>query len=316
MQKMTVRFAILLFLFLPIMSFSQTVINSPQIIGSLIRYEKFFSKFVDARTIDVWLPKNYKKSKKYSVLYMHDGQMLFDSSTTWNKQAWNVDEHISKLITSKEINNCIVVGIYNNGSKRHFEYAPQKALTEFLNKDVLDSILNEIKGQKAPNDKELSPLLADNYLKFIVQELKPFIDKNYSTFNDRTHTSIMGSSMGGLISMYALCEYPEVFGSAACLSTHWPLLFRKENPAPQALLSYLNKYLPAPEKGNRIYFDCGTATLDAMYPEYQSKADAILKSKAYSSKQFMSMIFPGEDHTEKAWDKRLDLPLKFLLGKK
>ncbi|MFY8020973.1 MAG: alpha/beta hydrolase, partial [Bacteroidia bacterium] len=194
-------------------------------------------------------------------------------------------------------------------------YAPQKALTEFLDQAVLDSILKEVKGQKAPNDKELSPLMADNYLKFIVNELKPFIDQNYPTLKDKSNTSIMGSSMGGLISMYAMCEYPDIFGSAACLSTHWPLLFRKENPAPQALLKYLEKYLPTPDKGNKIYFDCGTATLDAMYPEYQSKADAILKSKAYPNPQFMSKVFPNEDHSERAWSKRLDLPLIFLLGR-
>jgi len=295
---------------------AQEIIVSPQIKGNLIRFSNFKSQYVDSRTIDVWLPENYKKSKKYAVLYMHDGQMLFDSTTTWNKQSWNVDEHISTLTKSKKIKDCIVVGIYNNGSKRHFEYTPQKALTEFLSKSDLDSIKNEIKATKAASANFEILFLADNYLKFLTTELKPFIDKEFSTLLGKENTSIMGSSMGGLISMYALCEYPEVFGNAACLSTHWPLLSRKDNPAPEAILKYLNKYIPAKELGNRIYFDCGTATLDALYPEFQARADQILKSKVYNNHSYKSMIFPGEEHTEKAWSKRLDIPLVFLLGKR
>ncbi len=292
---------------------AQNSISKSTITGQLIRFENFKSKFVDARTIDIWLPNNYSSKQKYSVIYMHDGQMLFDSTTTWNKQEWNVDEHLSKLLNEEKIENCIVVGIYNNGSKRHLEFTPQKALELFLNKAELDSIISEIGNLvKSPN----TPLLADNYLKFIVKELKPFVDKNYSTYKDKKHTSIMGSSMGGLISMYAVCEYPKVFGNAACLSTHWPLIFRKGNPGTEAIFKYLDKNIPVVNKKNRFYFDCGTATLDAMYPEFQSRADFIFKSKMYTSKQFESRIFPGEDHSEKAWSKRFDIPLNFLIGKR
>ncbi|MFY8107831.1 MAG: alpha/beta hydrolase [Bacteroidia bacterium] len=291
---------------------AQNSISKSTIAGQLFRFENFKSKFVDARTIDIWLPNNYSSKNKYSVIYMHDGQMLFDSTTTWNKQEWNVDEHISKLLNEEKIENCIVVGIYNNGSKRHLEFTPQKALELFLNKAELDSTINEIGNLvKSPN----TPLLADNYLKFIVKELKPFVDKKYSTYKDKKHTSIMGSSMGGLISMYAVCEYPKVFGNAACLSTHWPLIFRKGNPGTEAIFKYLDKKIPAVNKKNRFYFDCGTATLDAMYPEFQSRADFIFKTKMYNSKQFESRIFPGEDHSEKAWSKRFDIPLNFLIGK-
>ncbi len=291
---------------------AQKIISNATASGKLVRFENFQSKFVDSRTVDVWLPENYIDSKKYAVLYMHDGQMLFDSSSTWNKQEWNVDEHIGNLLKSEKLEDCIVVGIYNNGSKRHLEFTPQKALENFLSKSELDSTIVEIGNLvKRPN----TPLLADNYLKFIVKELKPFIDKNYSTYKDKKHTSIMGSSMGGLISMYAVCEYPNVFGSAACLSTHWPLIFRKGNPGTEAIFKYLNSNIPSVKKKNRFYFDCGTATLDALYPEFQSRADFIFKSKSYKSNQFESRIFPGEEHTEKAWSKRLDIPLFFLLGK-
>lgn len=307
------------FFLAPILSFltlnlnAQSSISKNTISGQLIRFENFKSKFVDTRTIDIWLPNNYSSKQKYSVIYMHDGQMLFDSTSTWNKQEWNIDEHINVLLNEGKIENCIVVGIYNNGSKRHLEFTPQKALEKFLSKSELDSTIVEIGNLvKSPN----TPLLADNYLKFIVKELKPFIDKNYSTYKDKKHTSIMGSSMGGLISMYAVCEYPNVFGSAACLSTHWPLIFRKGNPGTEAIFKYLNSNIPSVKKKNRFYFDCGTATLDAMYPEFQSRADFIFKSKSYKSNQFESRNFPGEEHTEKAWSKRLDIPLVFILGKK
>ena len=92
--------------------------------GKIIRHENFASHYVDSRNVDVWLPENYSPSKKYAVLYMQDGQMLFDSSVTWNKQEWGVDETISSLQQENKIKDCIVVGIWNTGAGRHSEYFP------------------------------------------------------------------------------------------------------------------------------------------------------------------------------------------------
>lgn len=154
---------------------------------------------------------------------------------------------------------------------------------------------------------------SDDYLKFLVKELKPFIDQTYSTYTDRTHTYVAGSSMGGLISLYALCEYPTVFGGAACLSTHWPGLFSMDNnPVPAAFFSYLKKNLPSPQQ-HRIYFDHGTETLDAMYASLQLQVDAIMKERGYDSSQWISRSWPGQDHSERSWRSRLDVPLVFLL---
>lgn len=125
----------------------------------------------------------------------------------------------------------------------------------------------------------------------------------------------MGSSMGGLISLYAICEYPDVFGAAACLSTHWPGIFTMENnPIPEAFYRYLENNLPDPRK-NKIYFDFGTATLDAMYPPLQAEVDKIMIKKGFSSGSWQTLKFEGEDHSEKAWKKRLPIPLTFLFGK-
>ena len=281
--------------------------------GTLERIENLSSKYVTARNIDVWLPENYSASKKYAVVYMHDGQMLYDAETTWNKQAWEVDAIMGKLLQENKIQDVIVVGIWNGGVTRHIDYFPQKPF-ESLPKGQQDSIYNANRsnGQSVFNNGKIN---SDNYLKFIVKELKPIIDNKYSVYTDKAHTFVAGSSMGGLISLYAICEYPKIFGGAACLSTHWPGIFALEhNPIPDAFFSYMKKYLPNP-KGHTIYFDYGTATLDAMYQTLQPKADAIMKSKGFDSTNWITRKFEEDDHSEKSWSNRFAIPMEFLLGK-
>ncbi|HQX72960.1 MAG TPA: alpha/beta hydrolase-fold protein [Chitinophagaceae bacterium] len=307
MMKITLSFTLLL---LTVTTFSQLPSVSS---GTLKRHESFYSHYITARHIDVWLPEGYSVTRKYSVLYMHDGQMLFDSATTWNKQTWDADDVITKLLQENKINDIIVVGIWNGGTTRHTDYFPQKPF-ESLILEQKEKIFTAARanGNSVFNEQKIN---SDNYLKFLVKELKPFIDKNYSTYKDRSHTFIAGSSMGGLISMYAICEYPKVFGGAACMSTHWPGIFSMEgNPIPDAFINYLKTNLPDPKK-HKIYFDYGTATLDALYPPLQQKADEVMKEKGFTGKNWITKEFPGEDHSEKAWHKRLHIPLTFLLGK-
>jgi len=306
-MKITLSFTLLL---LTVTTFSQLPSVSS---GTLKRHESFYSHYITARHIDVWLPEGYSVTRKYSVLYMHDGQMLFDSATTWNKQTWDADDVITKLLQENKINDIIVVGIWNGGTTRHTDYFPQKPF-ESLTLEQKEKIFTAARanGNSVFNEQKIN---SDNYLKFLVKELKPFIDKNYSTYKDRSHTFIAGSSMGGLISMYAICEYPKVFGGAACMSTHWPGIFSMEgNPIPDAFINYLKTNLPDPKK-HKIYFDYGTATLDALYPPLQQKADEVMKEKGFTGKNWITKEFPGEDHSEKAWHKRLHIPLTFLLGK-
>ncbi len=113
------------FCFILIAHKSMAIIDSlPQPkFGSIVRLQ-LQSKFVDERFIDVWLPTNYNTKTKFNVLYMHDGQMLYDSTKTWNKKAWEVDETMNTLITQKKITNTIFVGIWNNLLKRNAEYFP------------------------------------------------------------------------------------------------------------------------------------------------------------------------------------------------
>ncbi len=280
--------------------------------GSIKRLANFSSKYVDARNIDIWLPDGYSNKKKYPVLYMHDGQMLFDSSITWNHQAWEVDEVLGKLVKGHRVKECIVVGIWNSGANRDIDYVPQKPF-ETIPSAQQDSLLKLKKPDGSPAFS--GKIQSDNYLRFLVTELKPYIDENFSTLKNRKNTFIAGSSKGGLISLYAICEYPAVFGGAACLSTHWTGVYTAENnPIPESIFKYMAIYLPAPQS-HRIYFDYGTETLDRLYEPFQLKANMIMKAKGYTSKNWITKKFQGDDHSEKPWSKRLHIPMIFLLGK-
>jgi len=254
--------------------------------------------------VDIWLPKSYSADKKYAVLYMHDGQMLFDANTTWNKQEWMVDEVVSDLIENDKIKECIVVAPWNAGQYRHSDYFPEKA-ANFLPEELKAQLKNGLMGD----------FRADEYLLFLTKELKPFIDDNYSTLSDQSNTYIAGSSMGGLISIYAICEYPNVFSGAACISTHWPGDTKIANDLiPKAFYSYLNENIPSPEN-HMIYFDYGTETLDSLYKPLQLKVDEIMKRKGYDKSNWISKEFVGENHSEDSWSKRLYIPLEFLMNK-
>lgn len=279
--------------------------------GTVKRFENFASKYVAARNVDVWLPADYQVGRKYAVLYMHDGQMLYDSTTTWNRQEWGVDETIEQLRKNKTTKPCIVVGIWNSGQGRHADYFPQKPF-EALSSSQKQFVVEQLQ-KMGRTDKGFQPV-SDNYLRFIVEELKPFIDRTFSTHKNAENTFIAGSSMGGLISMYAFCEYPQVFGRAACLSTHWPGIFSLENnPIPDAFINYLNTHLPPSQSGHKLYFDYGTATLDALYEPTQLRIDTILRSKNYQAKHWKTLKFEGAEHSEKAWRTRLAIPFAFLL---
>ena len=220
--------------------------------GTIQRITDFHSQFVSPRNIDIWLPDGYTTSKKYAVLYMQDGQMLFDANTTWNKSAWEIDDVASKLNKANKVKDFIVVGIWNGGSNRHSEYFPQKPY-QTLNKIQKDSI--SAKLLRMGRTKETFSPISDEYLKFLVHELIPMIDEKYAVHKDRRNTFIAGSSMGGLISMYAICEYPNVFGAAICMSTHWPGIFEMEGNPERSIVEWnnLHRINGSPSEGGSFY---------------------------------------------------------------
>lgn len=273
-------------------------------VGRVERLASFPSRFVDARNVDVWLPEGYKASKRYAVLYMHDGQMLFDARTTWNQQAWNVQDTVQRLISEGRIPDTLVVGIWNNGKFRHSEYFPQKYLPG-MPAALRDQFIAEgLQGRPQ----------SDNYLRFLVEELKPAIDARYATRPEAASTFLMGSSMGGLISVYAMNEYPQVFGGAAGLSTHWIGVFQPNAAIPLAAFNYVRAKLADPAT-HRLYQDHGTIELDALYAPYQQVIDDIVREAGYrNGKNFETRVFEGTGHNEKAWAARLEIPLVFLMG--
>jgi predicted alpha/beta superfamily hydrolase len=282
-----------------------TYLFSSTCFAQVFQPEWLESKNVESRYIQVYRPSGTPKETKLPVLYMHDGQNLFDSKSAYGGVEWGIDETLDSLILNKIIRPVMVVGIWNNGAYRRCEYFPEKALP-YLNDSLVKMLYaNELKGNP----------LGSEHLKFIVTELKPYIDSNYATLPDMKNTFIGGSSMGGLSSTSALLEYPDVFSAAICFSTHWPGCFSIQGEAvPLALRDYIFNQEKRKFKKKFFYYDCGDQTLDSLYPPLQEKADLIFHLKKV--KRYYSLRFPGTSHNEASWSKRFHIPVIKLLGKK
>ncbi|MCM2302688.1 MAG: alpha/beta hydrolase-fold protein [Flavobacteriaceae bacterium] len=246
-----------------------------QITGSVKYHRNFKGKNLLDRDIIVWLPPNYNNNERYDVLYMHDGQNLFDPRTSSFGVDWRIDETIDSLITSKKIKPLIVVGIYNT-KDRSSEYLPAE--------------------------------MGKDYMQFIVYQLKPFIDKNYSTKSGRKHTSVGGSSMGGIISFALVWEYPRVFSKAICMS---PAFKINHIDYVKEVTNYTGK-----KKKIKLYIDNGGIGLEE---QLQPGIDDMLKAleqKAYFEGTDLLWIHDkNAKHFEAAWAKRMPFALQWLLGK-
>lgn len=270
--------------------------------GRLELYPHFRSKFVPSRDIAVWTPEDYRTGDSCDVIYMHDGQMLFDATTTWNHQEWQVDEKVDTLIKAGSIRRCIIVGIYNTDNRLN-EYFPDKTWL-YVPED-------------ARRQTDTTLFQGDEYLQFIVNELKPFIDERYRPLTTKEHTFMMGSSMGGLISLYALCEYPQVFGGVAYLSTHLSMAHLEndidDEAWPAAFRNYVDKHLPE-ANSSLIYLDQGTKDFDADYAPHFELLQTAIAAKGWDQEHCFTTIAWGAGHNEKCWARRLPQSLTFLLG--
>jgi len=278
--------------------------------GRIVPLENFKSEASFEKDISVWLPPDYSEDQKYAVLYMQDGQEIFDASVTLFNQEWRADEVSAQLMSEGVVRDFIIVGIHHAGTGRFAEYLPQKPYMR-----IPETERREFSEIEMPFGGKLfeNEIHSDSYLRFLVEELKPYIDRNFPVLSDQGNTFVMGSSMGGLISIYAISEYPDIFGGAACLSTHWPgSMSLESNPFWAEMLSYLEANLPSPQN-HRIYFDHGSEGLDAMYGDIQFKVDELMRAKGYDETNWVSRIFPGADHTPIDWGERLHLPITFLL---
>jgi len=215
------------------------------------------------RRIWVYLPPSYKqtKNKNYPVLYMQDGQNLFNEQTAFAGE-WGIDECLDTL--SKQLNKeCIVVGIDNGGDKRMNEYNPYD-----------DAKYGKGEGKQ--------------YVEFIATTLKPYIDSNFRTQKDAKHTFIAGSSMGALISLYALVQYPNVFGIAGVFSPSFDLV-------PQLYTDVANVKW---QKTFRIYLYAGEKESASMVRDLQKMFNTL---KGKNCCEMQDITFPLGQHNEKYW---------------
>ncbi len=275
-------------------------------IGSIERLYVPSPQLQDTIVVDVWLPEGFgaDPTQRYPVLYMHDGQNLYDANTTWNGQTWEMDASAGQMIKDGELTPFIIVGIHSDPEKRVSQLMPQQAVAEA----GLDELMAEVKlkGQ---------PVLGDKYAAFVVETLKPLVDSTYPTLSGASDTMVMGSSMGGLMSLYLISMYPETFGGAACLSTHWYGSLSAGDLFGNAMIDFVANHLPDPTT-HRLYFDHGTATIDAYYGPWETKALLKAQEKGYVyGKNLDSYIDYGASHEENAWAGRVARPLRFLFDR-
>lgn len=296
-------FMVLLLLLPASLSHAERALQTP-CAGKIDRLKVFSPELETTYLVDVWTPGDYGSdpSKKYPVIYMNDGQNAFDPKGSFAGVAWDVDDAVTRLAKTGKAESAIVVGIHCTPN-RFGDYSPSKALEDAGITSLMKSKFN-------------ARICGDEYLRFVVKTLKPLIDTSYQVRPDLHSTSMMGSSMGGLISLYALCEYPDVFGNAACLSTHWSgALDRSTIPVfPEAVLAYISRNLPN-DGLHRLYLDHGTRDLDADYQEWNDKAIAIAKKAGFvEGSTLLTYISQGASHNEYYWKLRVSRPLQFILS--
>lgn len=242
----------------------------------------FRSRILDnERSIIVYLPPGYSAEieMRYPVLYMQDGQNLFDKATAFGGVEWGLDETAQRLIIEDRIEPLIIVGIYNTGEHRIEEYTPTR-----------DTRLKKGGG-------------ADRYGQFLIEEVKPFIDERYRTLTDPDNTGLGGSSLGGLVSLYVGLKHPSVFGRLMVMSPSawWD----------KAMILKFITSLKA-KSSTRIWLDIGT--LEGKFtPHYvRTLRDQLVRSGWRLTDDLHFLEVENGEHNEKAWGARADQALEFL----
>jgi enterochelin esterase-like enzyme len=250
----------------------------------------------DDRHVVIWLPPGFDEAedRRYPVLYMHDGQNLFDPRMGGSDgNVWAVDDAIVRLTEKGLMEPVIVVGVFNTPN-RISEYSPWHG--------------------------------ARDYASFLIEELMPRVNATYPTRTGPESTYVMGSSMGGLLSYFLVKEHPDVFGACGCISSHFP--FSPENfeaftgrsgatgqaDSKPYILRDIEAGLDIPA-GVRFWFDYGDQGLDAGYAAtHQALREALLAEGLVEGVDFVVRAYPGDDHNEASWRDRLEDPLSFLYG--
>ncbi len=268
------------------------------VLGRLVYWTDVKSAFLGpSRHVGIWLPPGYDDAPttRYPVLYLADGQNLFDPRIASTGVDWGVDEAVMRLVGKGVMPPIIAVGVWNT-AERGPEYSP---------------------WQSAPN-----------YARFLIEELMPRINAQFRTLTGPANTAAMGSSMGGLLSFYLVTHHPEAFGACGCLSTHFPLseaVFKQvfhgvvTTATPDTtpyVLRDIAAGLRAP-RGARYWIDRGSEGLDSTYgPTYAAVRAWLLGQGLVEGRDFVVRQYDGATHNEASWRARLDDPLTFLFGRR
>lgn len=249
--------------------------------GDIRTHEGFHSQYLEHdRSLIVYLPPGYDAgaARRYPVLYLHDGQNVFDKATSVGEE-WGVDETAQAMIRAGEIEPLIIVGIYNTGVHRIDEYTP------------------------TPTPKGGGR--AAQYGRMLVEEIKPLIDRTYKTLPSAASTGIAGSSLGGLLTMHLGLRYPTAFNRLACLSPSvwW------DNREIVGEVEQLAHKLPL-----RIWLDAGTAEGQEVTEDARRLRDALVAKGWVEGEDLAYFEAEGAQHNEQSWAARVGLFLKFLYG--
>ena len=248
----------------------------------LIVHPRFHSAILpDDRDVIVYLPENYaaEPERRFPVLYLHDGQNLFDGETAYIRgRAWEVHSTADRLIADGEVEPLIIVGVYNTGTHRLGEYTPTANF--------------RMGGGKA-----------ELYGQLLAHELKPFIDGAYRTLPDASHTGLGGSSLGGLVTLYLGLTHPEIWGKLAVLS---PSIWWDN----KIILSFVNALTEKPDL--RIWLDMGTNESRGGLRDCNLLYKLLQKQGWREGEDLTYMRIRGGTHDEQAWSQRVGPFLKYL----
>jgi Putative esterase/Starch binding domain len=264
------------------------------VLGRLVYWTDVRSAFLGpARHVEIWLPPGYDadSTRRYPVLYMTDGQNLFDPRLSFTGVDWGVDEAVMRLAHRHVIPPIIVVGVWNSADRTR-EYSPWHG--------------------------------APQYARFLLEELMPRVNREFRTLAGPSHTAAMGSSMGALLAFYLVVHHPEAFGACGCLSTPFlfsDALFARLTPGAPAtpdttpyVVHDIAAGLAVPH-GTRYWFDYGTVGLDSTFMASHEVVRAwLLRQGLVEGRDFVIRRYEGADHNEAAWRARLQDPLTFLFG--
>jgi predicted alpha/beta superfamily hydrolase len=256
--------------------------------GSVHYHKNFPSEYLpSSRTLAVWVPPGYdlQPLRRFPVLYMHDGQNLFDPETAFAGNPWWADEVAEREIRGGRVQPLIIVGVANT-PERLSEYGPQRG------------------GRTGQRD------LSREYGRFLVEEVKPFIDANYRTLREAENTGVAGSSMGGLISLHLCKWFPNVFGKCAAMSPS--LWWDREY--------FIQTIHTSPEwlSTCRVWLDMGTregateAGMSAMVNRTRRLGAQLIRRGLRRGERFHIELVEDGTHNEASWGSRLDRVLRFL----